>query len=105
MINFFLFVILSVVGLFGFQFLKKKRVDRRQHKEFHEVFDQQPIKPPTLKIETVYWWPTFTVTFFDKSDYEYAKNNGLFETFNSRIQKFYDKEFRAELAVTYKWTN
>jgi len=97
-------LILSLAGLLAFQLFKRKRLDRNQYEELYNVFDNYPIKPPILEIQKIRWWPTFTVTFLDKSDYEYARDNGLLETYNNRIQKrFYDKGFPAELAITYRW--
>ena len=104
MVNLFFLILLSLVGLFGYLLFKKRRIDRQQHEELYDVFDGHPITPPILETQQISWWPTFTVTFSNQSDYEYAKNNGLFDIFNNRIQKkFYDKGFAAELGITYRW--
>jgi len=100
----FLIIVLTIFGLGLFFRLRRKMVERKQYKQFLDVFENQPIKLPALKFGMIYAWPTFTVTFQDKSDYEFAERNGLFKTFNDRIQKFYDKEFRADSAVTYRHT-
>jgi hypothetical protein len=100
---FFLFAF-SLLGLLGYQFLKNEKIDPRQHEELYNIFEQHPIKPPIIEIQKITWLPTFTVTFFNKSDYEYAKNNGLIERLNSKIKnKFYDTEFPIKQAITYRW--
>ncbi len=105
LMNLFFLVIFGLVGLFGYQLFKKRKIDRQEHEDLYDIFDRHPIKPPILEIQKITWLPTFTVTFSDKCDYEYAKSNGLFERFNSRIQKqFYDTEFPIENAVKYQWT-
>jgi hypothetical protein len=98
----FLIIVLAIFGLGLFFRLRRKMKERKQYKQFLDVFERQPIALPTLKFGTVYAWPTFTVTFQTKTDYEFAKQSGLCELFNNRIQEFYDDEFRADLAVNYK---
>lgn len=100
----FLIIVLAIFGLGLFFRLQRKMTEQKQYKQFLGVFERQPIKLPTLKFGAIYAWPTFTVTFQNKTDYEFAKKNGLFEAFNDRIQKFYDREFRADLAVNYRHT-
>jgi len=105
LMSLFFLVIFGLVGLFGYQLSKKRQVDRQEHADLYDIFERHPIKPPILEIQKITWLPTFTVTFSDKSDYEYAKNNGLFETLNNRIKKqFYDTDFPVENAVKYRWT-
>jgi hypothetical protein len=105
LISLFFLLIFGLVGLFSYQLLRKRKIDRQEHEDLYDIFDRHPIKPPILEIQKITWLPTFTVTFSDKSDYEYAKNNGLIERLNSRIQKqFYDTEFPIEQAVKYRWT-
>lgn len=99
-----LIVTLGILGIGLFFRLRRKIQERKQYKEFLDVFEGQPIKLPTLKFGAVYAWPTFTVIFQSKTDYEFAKQNGLFGMFNERIQNFYNGEFRADLAVDYKHT-
>lgn len=99
-----LIIVLTIFGLGLFFRLRRKMTERKQYKQFLDVFERQPIKLPTLKFGKIYAWPTFTVTFQSKADFEFAKQNGLFKTFNDRIQKFYDREFRADFAVNYRHT-
>ncbi|MBL7871102.1 MAG: hypothetical protein JNM78_05790 [Cyclobacteriaceae bacterium] len=100
----FFLLVLPLFALLGYQLFKKRKIDQKQHIELHDVFDRHPIKSPILEIQEITMLPTFTVTFFDESDYEYAKNNGLFERFNNRIKnKFFDTEFPVEHAITYRW--
>ena len=105
LMNLFFLVVFGLVGLFGYLLFKKRKIDRQEHEDLYDIFDRHPIKPPILEIQKITWLPTFTVTFSDKSDYEYAKSNGLIERLNSRIKKqFYDTEFPVENAVRYRWT-
>ena len=105
LLNLFFLVIFGLVGLFCYYLFKKEKIDRQEHEDLYDIFDRHPIKTPILEIQKITWLPTFTVTFADKSDYDYAKSNGLFESFNSRIKKqFYDTEFPVESTVTYRWT-
>jgi len=106
LLNLFFLVIFGLVGLFGYYLFKKEKIDRQEHEDLYDIFDRHPIKPPILEIQKITWLPTFTVTFSDKSDYNYAKSNGLIERFNSKIKKqFYDTDFPVENAVKYRWTN
>jgi hypothetical protein len=85
---------------------EEKKMERLEYEELHAVFDSHPIKSPILQVQRITWLPTFTVTFLRKADYDYAKSNGLFETFNDRVQnRFYDKGFPTELTVNYQWLN
>jgi hypothetical protein len=105
LMNLFFLVIFGLVGVLVYQFLKKKKIDRQEHEDLYIIFNRHPIKPPIIEIHKITWLPTFTVTFTDKSDYDYAKSNGLFERLNGRIKKqFYDTEFPVENAVNYRWT-
>jgi hypothetical protein len=105
LLNLFFLVIFGLVGLFSYYLFKKEKIDRQEHEDLYDIFDQHPIKPPILEIQKITWLPTFTVTFSGKSDYDYAKSNGLFEILNDRIKKqFYDTEFPVENAVKYRWT-
>ena len=96
---------LSILGLILIVSAFKKIRERKQYKQFLDVFQEQPIKLPTLEFGSSYQWPTFTVTFQNKSDYMFAKQNGLFKVYNDRIQKFYARDFQADLAVTYTYIN
>lgn len=105
LMSLFFLVIFGLVGLFGYQLIRKRKIDRQEHEDLYDIFDRHPIKPPILEIQKITWLPSFTVTFSNKPDYEYAKNNGLIERLNSRIQKqFFDTEFPVEQAVKYRWT-
>jgi len=105
LMNLYFLVIFGLVGLFGYQLCKKRKIDRQEYEDLYDIFDRHPIEPPILEIQKITWLPTFTVTFSDKSDYEYAKSNGLVERFNNRIKKqFFDTEFPIENAVKYRWT-
>lgn len=94
-----------LIGLCGYFLFKKEKMDQKENMDLYEVFAGHPIKTPTLEIQKITWLPTFTVTFFDEADYEYAKSNGLFEKLNSRIKRrFYDTGFPVEQTVKYRWT-
>lgn len=85
-------------------FFRKTKLDPEEHKELYRAFDRHPIKQPTIEMQKVKWLPTFTVTFLSKPDYEYARDHGLLERFNIRIQKqFLEHGPAAELFVTYRW--
>jgi hypothetical protein len=101
----FSIIVLSILGLGLFVGLLGKIRERKQYKQFLDVFEGQPINLPTLEFGRIYGWPTFEVTFQNKTDYEFARQNGLFKAYNDRIQNFYNGGFLADLAVTYTHLN
>ncbi len=105
-VTFYFLFALSLAAVFIYQFLKKKKLDPGQYKQLYNIFYRHPITTPTLEIQQITWLPRFTVTFNNKSDYEYAKNHGLIDTLNNQIKdEFYDIEFRVEQSITYRWTS
>jgi hypothetical protein len=98
-----LFILVSILSVLGYFWFQKKRLRYKQYKEFLNVFRNEQINLPTLKFGFVYAWPTFEVTFLNKDDYEFAKQNRLLDNFKIRIKKFYDAEFNPDMAVHYKY--
>ena len=100
----FILYIVLLVGLWiGFQWLKNKRIQSRQLKDFEEVFRIAQIELPTLKFGTSYSWPTFEITFSKKEDLNFAEQNGHLELFKNQIKKYYNKEFNPDQAVYFTY--
>lgn len=102
---FFLLIIL-IWALIGYLLFRRTKLHPESHAELYGVFDGHPIKTPSIEIQKITWLVNFTVTFYSKADFEYAKNNGLLNALNLRIKKqYFDVEFPVERKVRYRWTN
>ena len=97
-----LYIVLFAGSWIAFHWLKNKRIRLRQVKDFEQIFLGSPIKLPTLKIATRYWYPTFAITFWTKADREFAEHNGLIAQFKERIKTYYNKEFDPNKAISCK---
>lgn len=59
--------------------------------------------PPTLEFGASYGWPTFTIIFNTKAEFETAKEKMLLQRFGQEMADIYGDEFRREVAITYKF--
>jgi hypothetical protein len=103
MLKIFIYLFVLLIGYLGFQMFRRKRLESIQYKEFLSVFENQDITLPVLKFGWSYSWPTFTVMFANKADFEYAAENKMCELFNKKIEAFYDAEFDVEMAISYDY--
>jgi hypothetical protein len=81
-----------------------KQIDiKKCRKAMVRVFPIEKITVPKLKTGTSYWYPTVEITFRNQQDFDYAKDNKLFEKYLAEIQLIYSgiKSFEAERAVTF----
>ena len=96
-ISLLIFVIIAIV------YFRRNRTESRQYRDFLKVFQHTEISIPTLKLGSSYSWPTFSITFANKEDYEFAERNGLFDKFKNRIKSYYDSQFDPDRAVYFTY--
>lgn len=100
-------IILSIILLFVCWIvvynLRRKYTQLKQRKEFQLLFKKHSIALPKLEFGSSYSWPTFVVTFANKSDYDYAEETQLFIQFKEKIQSFYDQNFSADAAIYFTY--
>ncbi len=96
-------VIIQVVILVSYFRLKIKKERKKQLILFVRIFEGAGFSTPTLKFGSSYGWPTFTVTFASKVDFETARNQNLINRFKNEMASFYGVDFRADIAVTFKY--
>ena len=103
MFKIIIYILLALAAFVAVQIIRRKRIESKQYKEFLLIFKNQNISLPTLKFGSSYSWPTFTVTFANQVDYEFAEKHKMFDLFDSKIESFYDSDFKADMAIYYKY--
>ncbi len=96
-------IILFFVIRLLYNYWRKKKNDREQLEELLLIFEGNNIALPEIKLGTSYSWQTYSVLFASKNDYDYAEQNKLFELFDKRVESFHDADFKADMAVSYKY--
>nr|WP_315132671.1 hypothetical protein [uncultured Flavobacterium sp.] len=99
----FIYILLALLAVIAFLIFRRNQVKSKQYKDFLSVFENSNITMPELKFGWSYSWPTFTVMFANKADFEYAAENKMCELFNKKIEAFYDAEFDVEMAISYDY--
>ena len=93
------FIILRLI----YNYWRKRKNDNEQQNELLLVFQDNNIALPEIKLGSSYGWTTYVVTFASKSDYDYAEQNKLFTLFDRKVESFHDSDFKADMAVYYKY--
>jgi len=101
-----LFILLLIVQLIYFIFygyFRDKYIQKKQKKDFLKVFGDWKSSMPTLDFGSSYGWATFVITFQNKNDYDFAKNNKLTDDFKNYIKAYYSSKYRVDEAVVFKY--
>ena len=93
------FVILRLI----YNYWRHRKNNKEQYEELLQVFKDKNIVLPDIKLGSSYGWTTYTVTFANKNDYEYAEQIKLFELFDKKAESFHGADFKADMAVSYKY--
>lgn len=97
-------IVLFLSGYIIYTHGKIKDQQNRQHQRFHALFENKSFPmPPTLIFGSSYGWPTFTIIFSSKADFDLAKERKLLDLFEREIALFYKSDFRKELAISFKY--
>ena len=94
-------IILTLVGLFVYGYLRQKYIQSKQKADFLKIFGGWKNSLPTLEFGSIYGWGTFKVTFQNKNDFDFATKNKLTEDFKNCIKKYYSSKFDADIAVYF----
>ena len=92
-----------VIFRLTYNYWRKRKNNKEQHEELLLVFKDKNIVLPEIKFGSSYGRTTYTVTFVSKSDYDYAEQNKLFQLFDKKVESFYGADFKADMAVYYKY--
>jgi hypothetical protein len=96
-------IISFIVIRLTYNYWRKRKNENEQYAELLLVFKDNNIALPEIKLGSSYGWTTYVVTFANKSDYEYAEQNKLFELFDKKVESFHGSDFKADMAVYYKY--
>lgn len=97
-----LIFLLTFYVVFATRRVKNER--KRQRDRFQVLFKNNSFPTtPTLEFGSSYGWPTFTVTFSSKADFDLAKERKLLDMFEKEIASFYKSDFEPNLAISFKY--
>jgi hypothetical protein len=83
LLKIFLGLILAIIVLFIFAYLRQRYVRSKQYADFLKIFGDWKSSLPTLKFGSSYGWATFKVTFKSKDDLDFASRNKLTDDFKN----------------------
>jgi len=93
------FIIIRLI----YNYWRKEKNYKEQKEELLSVFKDNNIALPEIKLGKSYGWTTYVVTFANKSDYEYAEQNKLFELFDKKVESHHSFGFKVDMSVYYKY--
>lgn len=94
-------IVLTLVGLFLYGYLRQKYIKSRQKADFFKIFGDWGTSLPTFEFGASYSWTTFRVTFQNKNDLIFATKNKLTDDFKNCIKTYYNSNFDVEIAVHF----